>query len=245
METGSRIASDAWIDREMASLNPEPQWQPDSAAALERLRARQTSRVAHRHRWTWAVATIAVLGVCLPAFSTTRTLAARCVDACVGLTTRVTNAWRASRTSGVAAAETRVVAPDVSLRDADNALVELSALRGQVVVINFWATWCAPCRVEIPWFVELQERYRDRGLTMIGVSLDDEGWAVVRPFAAAQRIPYRLALGDGRVTSAFGGIDALPSTFIVDRDGRIAVAHEGLVPKETYEQEIATLLAER
>jgi cytochrome c biogenesis protein CcmG/thiol:disulfide interchange protein DsbE len=95
----------------------------------------------------------------------------------------------------------------------------------------------------MPWFVELQERYRERGLTMIGVSLDDDGWTSVRPFAAAQHVTYPLAIGDDRVARAYG-VGVLPTTFIVDRRGRIAVAHEGLVPKETYEQEIAALLAE-
>jgi cytochrome c biogenesis protein CcmG/thiol:disulfide interchange protein DsbE len=244
METSDRIATNAWIDREMAALDPEPRWQPDCAAALDRFRARQTSRVDRRRRWALIAVAATVLGICLPAMSVTRTFAERCVDACVGLTTRVTNALRANRTSGIATADARQAAPELSLHDANGALVELSALRGQVVVVNFWATWCGPCRVEMPWFVELQERYRERGLTMIGVSLDDDGWTSVRPFAAAQHVTYPLAIGDGRVARAFGGIDVLPSTFIVDRSGRIAVAHEGLVPKETYEQEIAALLAE-
>jgi cytochrome c biogenesis protein CcmG/thiol:disulfide interchange protein DsbE len=244
METSDRVAADVWIAREMAVLDPEPRWQPDSAAALDRLRARQTSRIDRRRRWTLVVVAATVIGVCLPAMSVTRTFAARCVDACVGLTTRVTNALRTSRTSGIATTDARQTAPELSLRDADGALIELAALRGQVVVVNFWATWCGPCRVEMPWFVELHERYRDRGLTMIGVSLDDDGWTSVRPFAEAQAVTYPLAIGDDRVARAYG-VGALPTTFIVDRFGRIAVTHEGLVPKETYEREIASLLAER
>jgi cytochrome c biogenesis protein CcmG/thiol:disulfide interchange protein DsbE len=243
METSDRIATNAWIDREMAALDPEPQWQPDSATALDRLRSRQTSRLGHHRRWTLVIVAATVLGVCLPAMSVTRTFAARCVDACVGLTTRVTNALKTNRPSGIAVAGARQAAPDLLLRDADGALVDLGSLRGQVVVVNFWATWCGPCRVEMPWFVELQERYRERGLTMIGVSLDDDGWTAVRPFAAAQHVTYPLAIGDDRVARAYG-VGVLPTTFIVDRSGRIAVAHEGLVLKETYEQEIAALLAE-
>ena len=134
-------------------------------------------------------------------------------------------------------------APDfTAVALADSVTKHVDDYKGEVVLLNIWATWCGPCRVEMPWFVELQERYRKRGLTMIGVSLDDDGWTSVRPFAAAQHVTYPLAIGDGRVARAFGGIDVLPSTFIVDRSGRIAVAHEGLVPKETYEQEIAALL---
>jgi cytochrome c biogenesis protein CcmG/thiol:disulfide interchange protein DsbE len=244
METGDRIAADVWIEREMATLDPEPQWQPDVPAAFERFRARETSRVTHRRRWTLVIAGVTAIGICLPTMSVTRTFAARCVDACVGLTTRVTNALRTNRTSGIAARDARPAAPDFSLRDAEGALVELSALHGQVVVVNFWATWCAPCRVEMPWFVDLQERYRDRGLTVIGVSLDDDGWTSVRPFAVAQAVTYPLAIGDDRLARAYG-VGVLPTTFIVDRRGRIAVAHEGLVPEGTYEQEIASLLAER
>ncbi|HWB31217.1 MAG TPA: TlpA disulfide reductase family protein [Vicinamibacterales bacterium] len=243
MEISDRIATTAWIDREMAILDPEPRWQPDSAAALDRFRAHQTSRVSHRRRWALVVVAATAIGICLPAMSVTRTFAERCVDACVGLTTRVTKALRPNRTAGVAMADVRQAAPELSLRDADGALVELSALRGRVVVVNFWATWCAPCRVEMPWLVELQERYRGRGLTTIGVSLDDDGWASVRPFAEEQAVTYPLAIGDERVARAYG-VGVLPTTFLVDRRGRIAAAHEGLVPKETYEQEIAALLTE-
>jgi peroxiredoxin len=136
----------------------------------------------------------------------------------------------------------RKIAPDFTLKDSTGASVKLSALRGQVVLLNFWATWCPPCKIEIPWFINFQRDYKDRNFAVLGVSLDEDGWQSVRPFVASEKINYRVVLGTEELSQIYGGLDALPTTFIIDREGRIAATHVGLISKSEYENEILNLL---
>jgi cytochrome c biogenesis protein CcmG/thiol:disulfide interchange protein DsbE len=140
------------------------------------------------------------------------------------------------------AAEGRKAAPDFTLKDAQGAAVKLSDYRGKVVLLNFWATWCGPCKVEMPWFVEFEKTYRDRGFAVLGISMDDDGWKSVKPYIGAQKITYRVVVGDDALSKLYGGIDSLPTTFLIDRNGRIAAMHTGLVGKGDYEKEILDLL---
>ncbi|HTA43383.1 MAG TPA: TlpA disulfide reductase family protein [Bryobacteraceae bacterium] len=133
-------------------------------------------------------------------------------------------------------------APDFTLTDANSRRVSLSDYRGKVVVLNFWATWCGPCKIEIPWFIEFQKEYEARGFTVLGVSMDDDGWKVINPFAAAVRINYPIVLGDEKVNMLYGGIDALPTTIVIGRDGSVAYVHAGLIDKAEYQKEIVRLL---
>ena len=112
-------------------------------------------------------------------------------------------------------------APDFALPTLGGETFRLSDLRGKVVVVNFWATWCAPCREEIPDLVRLQEAYRGRGVAFVGVSVDEEGAAVVRPFAEQYGINYPVALDDGSVMQRYEGAAALPTTYFVTREGRV------------------------
>jgi cytochrome c biogenesis protein CcmG/thiol:disulfide interchange protein DsbE len=137
----------------------------------------------------------------------------------------------------------RKLAPEFSLKDVDGRTVRLSDYRGKVVVLDFWATWCSPCRTEIPWFTEFERRNKDRGFAVLGVSMDDDGWPVVKPFLKDLKVNYRVMLGDDHTADMYGGIDALPTTFIIDRDGRIAATHVGLAGKEEFEDAIENLLA--
>ena len=133
-------------------------------------------------------------------------------------------------------------APDFILKDASGTDFRLSDYRGRVVLLNFWATWCAPCKAEIPWFEEFQKAYASRGLAVIGISMDEDGWKVVQPYKEATRINYRIAIGDDALTQKYGGVTSLPETFLIDRDGRIAGRHIGIVGKSDYESEIVQLL---
>ena len=133
-------------------------------------------------------------------------------------------------------------APDFALKDADGRQVALSDYKGKVVLLNFWATWCGPCKVEIPWFVDFEQKYRDKGFAVIGVSMDEDGWGVVKPYMAERKINYRILLGDDKVAQAYGGVDSLPTSFIIDREGRITSTHVGLVSKSEYENAILKLL---
>lgn len=133
-------------------------------------------------------------------------------------------------------------APQFALKGSDGAPVSLENYRGKVVLLNFWATWCGPCKVEIPWFVEFQRKYKDQGFTVLGLSLDEDGWDVVKPYAERRQINYPTALATEELRLLYGGVDNLPTTFVIDKEGRIAATHIGLVSKATYQKAIETLL---
>ena len=143
---------------------------------------------------------------------------------------------------GVKPLEKRNVAPDFALKDSTGNPLKLSDLKGKVVMLNFWATWCGPCRTEIPWLIEFEQKFRDRGFAVVGVAMDDEGWEVVKPYMARTKINYRMVLGEGLISEHYGGVNSIPQTFIIDREGRIGAVHEGLPRKKEYLDEIDQLL---
>ena len=136
----------------------------------------------------------------------------------------------------------RKMAPEFELKDASGKVVKISDFRGKVVLLDFWATWCGPCAIEIPWFVDFQRRYKDRGFEVLGVSMDDDGWKAITPFVSEKKINYRVVLGDDKTGDLYGGVEALPTTFVIDRDGRIASVHVGLTGKKDFEDAIEKLL---
>jgi cytochrome c biogenesis protein CcmG/thiol:disulfide interchange protein DsbE len=136
----------------------------------------------------------------------------------------------------------RKVAPNFALKDSDGRTVQLADYRGKVVLLNFWATWCGPCKIEIPWFTEFERRHKDRGFAVVGISMDEEGWDAVRPFVSEYRINYRVLMGNDAVARLYDGVSALPTTFLIDREGKIAAIHEGLVSKSRYERDLNQLL---
>ena len=133
-------------------------------------------------------------------------------------------------------------APNFTLKDADGNPVHLTDYRGKVVLVNFWATWCGPCEVEIPWFVEFEQKYKNQGFAVLGLSMDDDGWKAVRPYIASHKINYRVMIASEVVSQQFGDIDSLPTSFVLDRQGRIATNHVGLIDKRDYQNEILKLL---
>jgi cytochrome c biogenesis protein CcmG/thiol:disulfide interchange protein DsbE len=136
----------------------------------------------------------------------------------------------------------RQAAPNFRLTDSQGKQVQLSDYRGKVVLLNFWATWCGPCKAEIPWFEEFESKYRTAGLAILGVAMDDDGWKAVRPFMNQMKMNYRVMLGDNVTASKYGGVESLPETLLIDRQGRIAARRLGLTSRATYEQEITELL---
>jgi peroxiredoxin len=147
----------------------------------------------------------------------------------------------------------RLAAPSFRLANASGRLVKLSDFRGKPVVLNLWATECGGCRAELPAFMQMDQRYRGKGLAVVGVSLDimysdlknsTEGWARVKPFIKAKGIGYTTLLDDGSVERVFN-VTALPATYLIDRAGRIAVTYIGVVDPSDLEANIKTILSER
>ena len=133
-------------------------------------------------------------------------------------------------------------APAWNLVTLDGKPIGRDQLIGKTVVIDFWATWCGPCIHEIPGYVALQKKYAERGLVIVGVSVDRKGETVVPPFAKKMSINYPLALATQDVIEAFGGIEAIPTTLLIDREGKIRHRKVGAMETEDYEKHLIPLL---
>jgi peroxiredoxin len=139
-------------------------------------------------------------------------------------------------------AKTRKAAPEFALTDSNGKQVKLSDYKGKVVLLNFWATWCGPCKIEIPWFKEFETTYKNKGFAVLGVAMDDEGWETVKPYIQQKQVNYRVLAGTEQVSMLYGDVESLPTTFVIDRNGKIASVHIGLVSKSDYSDEILQLL---
>ena len=133
-------------------------------------------------------------------------------------------------------------ATDFELKALDGRSVKLSDFRGRVLVLNFWATYCAPCRVEMPWLIDFYKRYKAQGLEIVGVSMDDGDQQQVDAFAKEMNVNYTILLGTHLVGDAYGGMRFLPRTFLVDRDGRIVKSLIGIKTKAEFEESIKQLV---
>jgi thiol-disulfide isomerase/thioredoxin len=140
------------------------------------------------------------------------------------------------------AAGNAATAPNWELKDLDGRTVRSSDFKGKVVVLDFWATWCGPCRAEIPGLVALQKEYAPEGLVIVGASVDEGGASTVKQFTEKLSVNYPVVLADEKVQQAFGDIEAIPTTFIIDRTGRIVKKDFGFTGKDEFEQEIKPLL---
>ncbi len=152
------------------------------------------------------------------------------------------SAPRSVRAGGIKTEKDRRAAPDFALKDSTGKTVKLSDFRGKVVLLNFWATWCGPCKMEVPWFMEFEQKHKDQGLVILGVAMDDDGWDVVKPYLERYRVNYRVVMGTPEVADLYGGVESLPTTFLLDREGRVARTHIGLVSKKDYQDDIDQLL---
>jgi peroxiredoxin len=135
------------------------------------------------------------------------------------------------------------MAPPFTLKDIQGNPFDSATLMGKPSVINFFATWCPPCRGEIPGFVEVYEKYKGQGFAMVGISVDSDTRDKLPSFVAEQKITYPVLLGgDGATAKAYGGVSAIPTTFFVGRDGAIRNVHVGFMDKAAFDQEVSKLL---
>jgi thiol-disulfide isomerase/thioredoxin len=142
-------------------------------------------------------------------------------------------------------------APTVTLKDLNDQDVTLQQYKGQVVLVNFWATWCGPCKVEIPWMIEFQKKYSSRGFTILGVSMDEDGKKAIQPFLDKERfdvngqkeaMDYPILLGNDAIAQKFGGILGLPTSMLFTRDGKKVRTIVGLVDHDDISKAIESLL---
>lgn len=137
----------------------------------------------------------------------------------------------------------RKLAPEVALTDSAGKPMKLADYRGKVVLLNFWATWCGGCKEEMPWYSQFEKTYGPSGFAVIGVSLDEDGWGIVKPFLTKSNIPYRIVLGDDATGKKYN-VDAMPVSLLLDRQGRIAANYTGLVDRADIESNIKQMLTQ-
>jgi len=156
-----------------------------------------------------------------------------------------------AKSSGSQAPRVLANEPAVTFKDLQGKDVPLAGLKGKVVVVNFWATWCEPCRVEIPWMIGYQQKYADKGFTMLGVAMDEDGKTSVDPFIQSTKFDvggqqtamnYPIVLGNDDIADKFGGMLGLPTSILISRDGKIVKRYIGLVNEADLEKQIKELL---
>ena len=136
-------------------------------------------------------------------------------------------------------------APHFALKDLRGKTLRLEDLRGKVVLLNFFATWCGPCRLEIPDLVRLHKKFRDKGLEIVGISLDMEGASILNPFVQRYGITYPVVMGTRQVVEDYGGIKGIPTSFLIDRNGSFAREFVGMYPGHMIEASVSELLARK
>jgi thiol-disulfide isomerase/thioredoxin len=236
-----------WVEDRLAKLNPEDDWQPQAATALARLKGRREQRT-FIERWPRTMSVAAIVAICVLTFPAPRAFAQRiiapCVEACQNLVMspgdfRIERMiWSFHNWLGIAP-------PDFEATDSAGANFRLSDYQGKVILLNFWATWCRPCKEEIPWLVEFQQAYGDKGFVVIGVSMDEDGWKVVRPVMESLKINYRVAIADSELAQKYGGLESLPQSILIDRKGRLLAKHVGITNKIQDERVIVRALWSR
>jgi peroxiredoxin len=155
---------------------------------------------------------------------------------------------RHNNTSGSLGGQSKLqgqLAPDFSLTALDGKTVKLSDFRGKAVLLNFWATWCEPCKIEMPWFVDLQKKYGPQGLQVVGVAMDDASPKDIAEFAQKMSVNYPVLVGKESVGNQYGGIPYLPSTFYISRDGKVVDRVFGLVSRSEIENNIQKALGQQ
>lgn len=241
MDTNSSSRTDGWVHERLGTLDAASDWEPNVTAGLLRLQQLRAPRSWTSGRWFLAFAGALAICTCLLALPSPKVLAHRCIECSVAV-------WQsllpsAAPQSGLKPTSQRSVAPNFNLKDANDTDVNLADLKGKVVLVNFWATWCEGCQVEIPWFVEFHKQYADQGLVIVGISMDDDGWKSVKPWIKEKNVNYPIVIGNEGLAKQYRLV-GMPLTALLDREGRIADTHQGIVDKDATQQKITALLHE-
>jgi peroxiredoxin len=239
MEKHEERENASWVDQRLAVLNPDDGWQPNVVTRLAQLKDRCKQTGFASKRWVWLTGAVAATCFLLLALPTSRALAHRCLECTV-------EAWQALAEPGSQAIDLkpeteRQIAPDFALKDQQGTEIRLSDLKGKVVLVNFWATWCHGCQIEIPWFIEFEKKYKERGLTILGVSMDDDGWKSVKPWIKEKRVNYAIVIGNQALGKEYG-LKGMPLSVLIDRKGKIADMHASIVKRAAEQREIEALL---
>jgi thiol-disulfide isomerase/thioredoxin len=236
MDTNRETDIGRWVDERLATLVPAKNWQPNAIRGLAVLQAKQRAGVRSVQHWTWAVAAVSAVCLSAIAFPASRVLAQRCLNYCSTALRQSAGEPGSARTN--LKPEIGEVAPDFTLTDLSGKPVRLSDFRGKVILVNFWATWCQPCKIEIPWLIEFNQKYGPKGLVILGVAMDDEGKKAVEPFVQKQQFTvngqpaqmnYPILLGSDKIADKFGGLIGLPTSMLYSRDGKKIKTIIGLI----------------
>jgi len=243
-----------WVEQRLAHLDANT-CEPNTDGAFERLQSRiaaglsfsseirnaRTMRAlgpeVRRRAWLFGGALAAAACLCLLAFPTSR-------DAVQRLFMRSSDSKLVYVGQVYADLKTmREKQPEIdfTLKDTAGSNITLSDLKGKVVLLNFWATWCEGCKTEIPWLIEFEQKYRNKGLAVLGVSEDSDGWTSVEPYLRKAGVDYTVVVDDGSVAERYKLLN-MPATYLIDRDGKVSAASVGIIDKAECETEILRLL---
>jgi peroxiredoxin len=236
METNAERNVSIWVDDRVACLAPASEWRPDVGQAVARFNERRYAGNGRVRRQPWVLAATVAACLVVLAIPASREF----------VRSLWTNSYLQPVNVGRVSASSVMLKhgqtpPDFTLPGAGGENIRLSAYKGRVVLLNFWATWCHGCKTEIPWLIEFQDKYRAQGLAVVGVSMDDDGWKAVKPFVAEKGLNYPVVIGNDSLAKSYG-LTAMPMTFLIDREGRIAATSVGVVDKAACEREILQLL---
>jgi len=219
-----------FVDQRLGSLQEAEEFRPNAAHARIRLRGHAAPG---SRKWMWGavpVTAVVLLGLMAQSPRAVARMSEPSGAVMHQLHFYLLDHWNAL----VSLVHGSSRAPDFALMDASGKTVRLSDYRGKVVLLNFWATWCAPCKAEVPWFVDLQKTYED-DLVVLGVSFDEDGWDSVRPFIEQRGVNYPVMLAGPELPEQYRKIESLPATLMIDRNGRIVDTYLGLSSKAQYD----------
>lgn len=244
----NKQANGEWVDGKLAALNPRADWAPDVEGARRAWRSEAGPASFGRRRFLNAGLAAGVALGGLMVVPEGRAFAGKCVDACVGEGTwsdfwDAHVRWFHKHVGKTLHGDRWEMAPALEAQDAQGRTLRLADLRGKVVLVNFWASWCPPCAQEMPWLEGLAQRKSAEGLVVLGVAMDEKGWATAKPVIEKTGVRYANVLGNPELADAFRA-RSLPTTVLVDRNGKIVWKYSGVLTADITEESVGKVLRE-